>query len=126
MAHTNADLYMRVTDEMRQGRTDAITQVLADDVVWHEAGNPQPIRGKEAVVQRFTGMEGASPEIQIKNTLEDDEHLAVWGHAKFRKDGETCEYDYVEEMTIRDGHIVERWSFMDAVPDDVARFFQSL
>lgn len=127
MAHKNVDLYMRAMQEMEQGGSgDTLSSVLADDVVWHEAGNPQPLRGKDAVLQRFSAFTGGTPQVDIKSALADDEHLSVFGHARFQRDGESVEYDYVEEMQIRDGRIVERWSFMDAVPQDVDRFFASM
>jgi ketosteroid isomerase-like protein len=45
------------------------------------------------------------------------------GHATFDRDGQKLEYDYVEFYKLRDGKVVERWSFMDALPDDVKAFF---
>lgn len=122
--HPVVERYREAVERFTHGDPAAITDAIADDVVWHEAGNPEPIRGKQAVVQRLGSMPGDSPpRVTLKSVLGDDEHLTVFGHAAFQRGDERCEYDYVEEMSLRDGLVVERWSFMDAVPDDVARFF---
>ncbi len=126
MAQSYADIYRRSLEEMMQGRSDTLSSALADDVVWHEAGNPQPLRGKQAVLDRFSAMQGAAPDVQIKSSLADNDYLSIFGHAKFQQGGQTCEYDYVEELQFRGDKIVERWSFMDAVPDDVDQFFRSM
>jgi predicted SnoaL-like aldol condensation-catalyzing enzyme len=126
MAQSHADIYRRSLDELMQGRSDTMSAALADDVVWHEAGNPQPMHGKQAVLERFSAMQGAAPDVRIKSSLEDNDYLSIFGHAKFEQGGQTCEYDYVEELQFSGDKIVERWSFMDAVPDDVDQFFRNM
>jgi predicted SnoaL-like aldol condensation-catalyzing enzyme len=126
MVQSHADIYRRSLEELMQGRSDTMNAALADDVVWHEAGNPQVLRGKQAVLERFSAMQGAAPDVQIKSSLADDDYLSIFGHAKFQQGGQTCEYDYVEELQFRGDKIVERWSFMDAVPADVDQFFRNM
>ena len=91
MAQSHADIYRRSMEEMMQGRSDTLSGALADDVVWHEAGSSQPLRGKQAVLDRFMAVEGATPRVDIKSSLSDDEHLSVFGHAHFEQGG--CPFD---------------------------------
>ncbi|MFZ5871617.1 MAG: nuclear transport factor 2 family protein [Actinomycetota bacterium] len=123
MAHPVVERYLSATERWQQGDMSAMADAFTDDVVWHEAGSKEPLRGKQAVLERFNAMGAATSQITLHSVVADDEHLAVFGHARFTRDGESIEYDYVEEMDLRDGLVSERWSFMDAVPDDVARFF---
>jgi len=124
MGHAVADKYQQAMEEWQaSGSTSPLEATLADDVVWHEAGLTEAIHGKDAVLQRMQEMGGATPEVTVRSVVGDDRHLSVFGHARFTRNGESCEYDYVEEMDLRDDKVVERWSFMDAVPEDVSRFF---
>jgi uncharacterized protein len=123
MAHATVERYRQAMDKLEQGDTTAMMDLVSDDVVWHEAGRAEPFRGKDAVMQRMSGMTDVLPHVTLVSVLGDDDHLAVHGHAQMQRNGESCEYDFVEEMALRDGRVTERWSFMDAVPDDVARFF---
>ncbi|MFP5334416.1 MAG: nuclear transport factor 2 family protein [Actinomycetes bacterium] len=123
MSSTAVDRYRQAMELFARGDDSGLEASLADDVVWHEAGSDEVVRGKQAVMQRMARAYDVRPDITLRSVLGDDEHLAVHGHARFTRDGEWCEYDFVEEMDVRDGRVVERWSYMDAVPDDVARFF---
>ena len=53
----------------------------------------------------------------------DDDHLVVAGRAHFRRGEQSLDYRFVEVHTLLDGKVTERRAFMDAVPEDVATFF---
>jgi ketosteroid isomerase-like protein len=95
-----------------------------EDVRWYEAGNPQVIEGRSAVLARFASMPGdAPPAIDIVAAVADDDHLFVEGTAQFARGDQTLSYRFAERYTMRDGVVTERRAYMDAVPPDVAAFF---
>lgn len=122
MAHPNVEKYRQIMS----GDFDPaqLAEVIADDVVWYEAGNPTPFTGRDAVVARMSGFPGdAPPAVELDAVLGDDDDLVVVGRAHFVKGEHTLDYRFVEHLTYRDGKVSERRSYMDAVPDDVAAFF---
>jgi len=122
MVHPNVENYQRVlSSDLDPGEA---AQLLAEDVRWYEAGNPEPIVGRDAVLARMSSFPGdAPPEIQVDAIFGDDDHLVVAGRAHFRRGEQTLDYRFVEVHTLLDGKVTERRAFMDAVPDDVATFF---
>lgn len=123
MAHPYVERYMSMV-EAGMGDTDQLRSTLADDVVWYEAGNPEPLRGAGAVVERLGSFPGDEPPgLEIVAAVADDDHMFVEGIARFSAGERGITYRFVERYTMRDGVVTERRSFMDAVPDDVASFF---
>ncbi len=47
----NSAAFRRAITDMMRGNFDTFRDLLAADVVWHEAGNPQPVRGRDAVME---------------------------------------------------------------------------
>lgn len=124
MAHPNVERYRQVVGGELD--PDRLVDLLAEDVVWYEAGNPTPFVGRDAVIARLSGFPGdAPPSIEFDALLADDDHLVVVGRAHFEKDEQGLDYRFVEHLTFTDAKVTERRSFMDAVPDDVAAFFTS-
>jgi ketosteroid isomerase-like protein len=113
--HPNAALVRRMMDDLNSGDMQGMADMLADDVVWHEIGNPEPVRGKEALAARFSGP--GAPDYEIKGELHDvvanDDHTIALVNATATRDGRTFRYRTAEIMHIRDGKITERWAFSD-------------
>lgn len=113
--HPNAKLVRRMTDDLNSGDLQGMADMLADDVVWHEIGRDEPIRGKEALAARFTGP--SAPDYQITGELHDvvanDDHTIALVNATATREGRTFKYRTAEIMHIRDGKIAERWAFSD-------------
>ena len=127
--HPNAQTYRSLLQAFQGGDVNAIGRVLAPDVVWHEAGNPQPLQGRDAVVERLGGFASAELDIsesQVHDVLASDDHVVAMLQAVLRHGDRRVSYPVVEVAHVRDGLVAERWAMMDAVPDDVAAFFAAL
>jgi ketosteroid isomerase-like protein len=127
MEHPNAALYRQVMTGFRSGDLDSVKGLLAPDVRWHEAGNPEPIEGREAVLQRLGLAGDLEGDLDIHDLLANDEHVVALMRADLRKRGAgQVAYPVVEVVHVKDGMVTERWAFMDAVPGDVDAFFADL
>lgn len=127
--HPDAALYRRIFDATRDGDVEALEAVLSPEVVWHEAGSDEPIRGREAVLDRLRGMLGAAADlnaVELHDVLASDEHTVALVQATIRAGEREVSYPVVEVLHVEDGMVSERWSMMDAVPGDVASFFAGL
>lgn len=123
--HPNAAAFRRAFADMTHGNFDTFRGLLAADVVWHEAGNPQPVRGRDSVMKIFAGLMASGLEFEedLHEVLANDTHLVALIGARIRKSDAEIAYPVAEIAHVHKGEITERWAFMDAVPADVAAFF---
>jgi ketosteroid isomerase-like protein len=127
MEHPNATLYRDLMSKMTSGDIEGIAELMAPDIRWHEAGNPEVIEGREAVRERFAGVGAIGGDVDLHDVLANDEHVVAMLRVSLRQpSGDSVDYPVVEVAHVQDGRVTERWSFMDACPEDVTRFFDTL
>ena len=122
--HPNAAKIRAAAEEMERSG-DMLSQIdqLDDNVVWHEIGSDQPIRGKQALAERFAGMpEGASIKTDTHDVIANDEHAVVLVTATATMGDQELVYRTAEIYHIKDGKISERWAFSDDT-DRINKFF---
>lgn len=124
--HPNAKL---MDDTMKRAGSEGpqvLLELLADDVVWHEVDNPEPLRGKQAVVD---AMMAAGPKVQWDfepfGTLADDDTIVSFGRAHLTSDGREVTYSAVDIAKVREGRVVERWAMVDDL-DGMRAFWNTL
>lgn len=112
--HPNAAKARQILDAFNTGDMQAMADGMADDVIWHEIGNPEPVRGKAALAERMGGG-GTDYEItaRVHDVVGNDDHVVALISATATRNGETFDYDVVETYHMRDGRITERWAFSD-------------
>ena len=112
--HPNAAALRQMLDGFNNGDLEGLSDRLDDNVVWHEIGRAEPIRGKAALAARMTG--GAS-EYTITGKLHDvvanDDHTIALVDATATRGGKTLSYRTAEIYHIKDGKVTERWAFSD-------------
>ena len=122
--HPNAAKIRAVSDEIeRTGDMTASFDGLDDNIVWHEIGSDQPIRGKQALAERFAGMpEGATIKTDMHDVVANDEHAVVLVTATATMGDQELVYRTAEIYHMKDGKITERWAFSDDT-DRINKFF---
>ena len=107
----------------RSGDIMSAMDMLADDVVWHEIGSDEPIRGKQAVMERWSGMpEGASITAETHDVVANDEHCVQLVTATATMGDQQLVYRTAEIYHMKDGKVTERWAFSDDT-ERINRFF---
>ena len=125
--HPNAAI-IRAAAESMSLSSDMTEQMelLADDVVWHEIGRDEPIRGKQALAERYRQMTDAAPDGSIKvdthDVVANDEHTIQLVTATATMGGKEFVYRTAEIFHMKDGKITERWAFSDDT-ERINRFF---
>lgn len=122
--HPNAAKLRAASDAMEQSG-DVMSQMdmVDDDVVWHEIGSDEPLRGKQALIERFSGMpEGAGIKIETHDVLANDDHAIQLVTATATMGDQSLTYRTAEIYHMRDGKITERWAFSDDT-DQINKFF---
>jgi ketosteroid isomerase-like protein len=112
--HPNAARARKFLEAFNAGDVQVLADALDDNIIWHEIGNPEPVRGKVALAERMTG---AMRDYEIKTELHDvvgnDDHTIALVSATATRNGKTLKYNTAEILHVRDGKIVERWAFSD-------------
>jgi uncharacterized protein len=110
--HPNAAMTRRALDAFNAGDYEAMGELLADDVVWHEIGLAEPRRGKAALMSA-----GGAADYQVTAKLHDvvanDDHVVALVEATATRNGKTLTYRTAEITHVRDGKVTERWAFSD-------------
>jgi ketosteroid isomerase-like protein len=124
--HPNAAVLRRALEALDAGDYQTGMDLLADDVEWHEIGRAEPMRGKQALADRYMTSEG--PGFDIKGELHDvvanDEHVIGLVNATATKNGQEFHYRTAEIVHVKDGKITQRWAFSDDT-EAINRFFAS-
>ena len=112
--HPNATLMREALQAMNAGQVEAMSQYIADDVVWHYIGGTEPLRGKDALMTAF-GPGNADFEIttETHDAVANDDHVVALVKATATRDGKTLVYHTAEIAHVRDRKVTERWAFSD-------------
>jgi ketosteroid isomerase-like protein len=122
--HPNAaKIRATAAEAERSGDMTSAFEGIDDDIVWHEIGSDEPIRGKQALIERFSGMpEGATIKTETHDVVANDEHAIQLVTATATMGDKELVYRTAEIYHIRDGKITERWAFSDDT-DRINKFF---
>ena len=122
--HPNAATIREASASMEPGGDMmAMLDLLDDDIVWHEIGRDEPIRGKQAMTERFSSMpEGSSITAETHDVVGNDEHTIQLVTATATMGDQSLAYRTAEIYHMRDGKITERWAFSDDT-ERINRFF---
>jgi ketosteroid isomerase-like protein len=113
--HPNAAKVRASSEELeRSGDVTSQMDLVDDDVVWHEIGGDEPIRGKQALMERYGSMpEGATITIETHDVVGNDDHTIALVTATATMGDQQLVYRTAEIYHMRDGKITERWAFSD-------------
>ena len=111
--HPNAAVVRRMTEAMSAGDMETAASLVADDVVWHQIGVAEPLRGKAALAASMAGLTEASITFEVHDILGSDDHVVALGTASATLGGRSLTYRTAEIHHIRNGQVSERWAFSD-------------
>lgn len=122
--HPNVTLYREAHERMKEGDVEAVFDVLADDVVWHQIGGPT-LHGKQAVIESMAGLEQAEFDLDVHDVVGNGKHVVGLVEATVAVGDRSLRYRTAEIAHIRDGKVTERWAFSDDT-QRITEFFGSL
>jgi len=125
--HPNVAILREMHKAMGSGDPEAMTQAVADDVVWHEIGSSEPVRGRAALQERWATLGDPNTEfkMELHDVMANDDHAVELVSVTIKNaDGKAFSYRTAEIYHMRDGKITERWAFSDDT-DAINKFFGS-
>jgi ketosteroid isomerase-like protein len=91
----------------------SLADVVDDDVVWHQIGAAEPIRGKQALMEYFESVPTGAIKVDTHDVVANDEHCVMLVTATATTGDRTLTYRTAEIFHVRDGKVTERWAFSD-------------
>ena len=111
--HPNLAVVRKMTEAMSSGDMETAASSIADDVVWHEIGAEEPIRGKAQLAARNADFGDADIKYEAHDILASDEHVIVLGTATVTRGDDSLTYRTAEIYHVNGGQVTERWAFSD-------------
>jgi ketosteroid isomerase-like protein len=123
--HPNLDLMRRGYAAYTSGDLETISQLLADDVIWHVSGR-SPLSGdytgKEQVFGFFGTLQelsGGTSRVEVHDLLADDDHGVAIVTQSANRDGRSYEGRVTHVLHLRDGKVTEFWdAYIDQYTSD--------
>lgn len=115
MAHPNEDLLRKGYQAFAAGDMQTLSDLFADDVVWHVPGqNPLAgtYRGKDEVFGFFAKVvevSGGTFSLEIHDVLANDEHGVALVKARGQREGKSLEDNQVNVLHLEGGKVHEFW-----------------
>ena len=122
--HPHAAQYREMSAAMNAGDMSGLSEAIADDVVWWEIGASEPVRGKQALMDRMQALGDFNISAQLHDVVANDDHLIALVSVEATKGDATLHYRTAEIHHVNaDGQVTERWAFSDDT-QAIIDFFQ--
>jgi len=115
MEHSNAVAYRRTADAFRARDSEALTQLIAEEVVWHVPGGTPlagDIHGLDALFRWFERLHPLTQgtfTLREHDVLASDDHVVALSDMSSENAGVRVSVNVVSVMHFRDGRQLERW-----------------
>ena len=113
--HPNVELLRKGYGAYGSGDLAVLTELFADDLVWHVAGRNQlsgDYKGRDQVFGFFgkiMELSGGTAVLDVHDILANDEHGVVLVSNSATRDGKSFSGQDVHTFHIREGRVVEFW-----------------
>lgn len=111
--HHNVKIIRRGYDCFARGDLDALREIMAPDIVWHEPGR-SPLagdhKGPDGVLAFFAGLaerSGGTFRVEIVDTVADPERVVVFQRERAERAGEAIDLLAAVDFEIHYGKITE-------------------
>ncbi len=112
--HPNAARYRQLTAALEAGDMASLADDIADDIEWWEIGASEPVRGKQALLERMQAFAAYQISADLHDVVANDDHLIALLNVTASKGDESLSYRTAEIHHVNaDGQVTERWAFSD-------------
>ena len=111
--HPKAAVVRRMNEAMAEGDMATAASLVADDVVWHEIGSAEPIRGKAQLAASMASLADVDIHWDVHDVIASDDHVIALGTATATRGGRSLTYRTAEIYHVDNDQVTERWAFSD-------------
>ena len=118
----NAALVRRGYEAFGSGDMATLTELIAEDAVWHEEGRGGVSgvnNGRDAIFAHFgeeMSRSGGTYKVTLQNVIGEEERAVALHHDYAERDNKVLDQNVVVVFHFRDGRVSEVWE----IPDDQA------
>ena len=115
--HPNAALLRKGHEAFSKGDMATLTEVIAQDTLWHVAGKgplARDYKGREAVFgyfKKLSELSGGTMKIEDHDFLGTDDHAVALFKIMASRAGKTLDASFCEVVHWRNGQVAEDWGF---------------
>ncbi len=102
-----------------RGDMAALTEIIAEDTVWHWSGR-NPLagdkEGRDAVFAAFgqlAELSGGTLQLEDHDFVGNDEHTVALSQMTASREDRTLDVKFIEICHWRDGKVIEEWTMVD-------------
>src|SRR6266545_3613111 len=108
------DVARRYADAWNAHDVGAIMAMHSEDTLYHLHGEAEVHRGRKAVTDKFTMQLKNVPDIhfKLKSLYGSGDHFVFEAVITYSRNGEKARFDVIDLITIRDGLVVSKNSYM--------------
>lgn len=120
--HPNGSLIRRGYEAFTKGDVLTLAELFAADTVWHQPGS-NPLsgdhQGRDAVLAflgNLAGLSGGTYKVELHDLLANDDHVVALSRETASRQGKRLDSLSVQVYHVKQGKIVESWSFVQDDP----------
>ena len=124
-AQANREMIIAGYEAFGRGDMETVRGMWTDDIEWVIPGRNQlagTYRGPDAIMGFFAklmDLSGGSFQLEVRDVMASDDHVAVLGHARAERAGRTLDDDFVHMWDMRGGKASRFVGYtLDAYADD--------
>jgi hypothetical protein len=113
--HPNVEIVRQSCDAFNDGNVDTLSQLLAENVIWHVPGRSAiagDYQGRETTFAYFDHLReltNSTHHAELLVVVGDDEHVISVDHSSARRNGSIYDEYELVVFRFRDGRIAEAW-----------------
>jgi ketosteroid isomerase-like protein len=115
MGHPNEDLTRKGYEAFGKGDMQTVSDLFADDIVWHVPGRSSlsgDYKGKDQVFglfARLVELTGGTFRLELHDVLANDDHAVVLAESHAEREGRVLNDRGVNVLHLSDGKVTEFW-----------------
>jgi ketosteroid isomerase-like protein len=112
--HPNAARYRQFVSAMSTGDMTSLADSLSDDIEWWEIGASEPVRGKQALMQRMQALGQYQITADLHDVVANDDHLIALLNVTATRGDQSLNYRTAEVHHVdAGGKLTQRWAYSD-------------
>ncbi len=115
----NVELVRRGYEAFNAGDMETLTEIFAEDAVWHVAGNnvlSGTKQGRDAILAYFGELGARSAgtlKVEVRDIVGGDQHTVGIQHNSAQNNGKSMDLDVTIVFEVRDGKITSGQEFIE-------------
>lgn len=100
-------------EAIKRGEAEAVAELWADEIEWHQIGLAEPIRTREELFAYLAEDDPVEFGWEVHDVVGNDEHVVALTTDTATAGGQTITFRAARTYHVRDGKVTARWEMSD-------------